>query len=730
MPKQQSFPFLNLCLALIIAAGCLFVAQPPITVFAAAQGMSTTYQQNFDNLVSSGSATWTDDSTLSGWYTSRTTIAADDGSSGTGGLYSYGTNGSSERGLGSQPKNNTGTIYTGVLLRNDSGQAISQLYIAYTGEQWRNGGGATQDLLFSYQISASPITSLSSGTWTSVSALNFISPITGGIASALDGNLAANQSELSAVLSLALPENSYIMLRWSNPNDQGADHGLAVDDLIVSRDLPPQAIADAYAAEEDIVLNVSAMEGVLANDSDPEGNPLTAALVTQPAHGQVSMNPDGSFAYTPVADYNGTDSFIYAASDGDLRTRASVTLTIAGVNDAPIAAPDAYNLQEDQFISEAVPGVLDNDSDIDGDVLTAILVDTTTHGSLTLNADGSFDYQPDGDWNGEDSFTYQASDGELYSAAETVTLQVQPVNDAPQATGDAYCVDEDLTLEVVPAASVLTNDNDLDGDGLTAELVSEPAHGTLLLSDNGTFSYTPASNWNGEDSFTYAASDGQLQSETVTVTLTVNPVNDAPDAVADAYTIAEDDLLTIPATGVLGNDSDVENDTLQAVLDQSCAHGSLTLNADGSFTYQPDADWNGEDSFSYHAFDGAATSDPVTVAITVNPVNDAPYLVEAIPDQSHTARSSYNFNVKSYFTDIDAGDVLSFSAQLENGDPLPAWLSFDAASGELSGTPTNAEAGSYIIQISVSDGLETIFDNFVLTVETDQFLFFIPMVCK
>jgi VCBS repeat-containing protein len=150
----------------------------------------------------------------------------------------------------------------------------------------------------------------------------------------------------------------------------------------------------------------------------------------------------------------------------------------------------------------------------------------------------------------------------------------------------------------VPAASVLTNDNDLDGDGLTAELVSEPAHGTLLLSDNGTFSYTPASNWNGEDSFTYATSDGQLQSETVTVTLTVNPVNDAPDAVADAYTIAEDDLLTIPATGVLGNDSDVENDTLQAVLDQSCAHGSLTLNADGSFTYQPECDWNGEDSFS------------------------------------------------------------------------------------------------------------------------------------
>ncbi len=134
--------------------------------------------------------------------------------------------------------------------------------------------------------------------------------------------------------------------------------------------------------------------------------------------------------------------------------------------------------------------------------------------------------------------------------------------------------------------------------------------------------------------------------------------------------------------------------------------------------------------FRYNASDGQAASSMVTVALTVDPVNDAPCLLAALPDQNRPARLPYSFAVSPYFADIDAGDVLTFSAQLADGSPLPAWLNIDAASGVLSGTPDNAAAGAYTLRISASDGLETIFDDFVLTVETNQFLLFIPMVLR
>ncbi|TLN27923.1 tandem-95 repeat protein, partial [bacterium] len=388
-----------------------------------------------------------------------------------------------------------------------------------------------------------------------------------------------------------------------------------------------------------------------------------------------------------------------------------------------------FTTNEDELLTVAAPGLLANDTDADGDSLTAVWVSDPQHGTLTLNADGSFSYLPAANWNGEDSFSYQASDGGLLSTVQIVTLTVLPVNDAPVAADDSYMAFEDLSLTMLPAVGVLTNDTDIDGDSLNAVLVSQPAHGTLTwYGYNGTFMYTPDANWNGTDSFTYAASDGTLTSNTVTVTLTVQPVNDAPLAVADAYSLDEDSPLTITTGGVLENDTDVDGDALTAALDSGPLHGNLTLNADGSFSYTPGADWNGSDNFSYHASDGQAASNMVTVTLTVDPVNDAPYLLAALPDQNRPARLPYSFAVSPYFADIDDGDVLTFSAQLADGDPLPAWLSIDAASGVLSGTPDNAAADAYTLRISASDGLETIFDDFVLTVETNQFLLFIPMV--
>src|SRR5262249_31727236 len=151
----------------------------------------------------------------------------------------------------------------------------------------------------------------------------------------------------------------------------------------------------------------------------------------------------------------------------------------------------------------------------------------------------------------------------------------------------------------VPAPGVLGNDTDPEGQPLTAQLVSGPAHGTLTFNANGSFTYTPAANYNGPDEFWYRASDGVYFGNAVAVTLTVNPVNDVPVAGNASDAVNEAGVLTAAVPGVLGNDVDADGTALAAVLVSGPAHGTLNLNADGSFTYAPAANYNGADSFTY-----------------------------------------------------------------------------------------------------------------------------------
>jgi VCBS repeat-containing protein len=300
---------------------------------------------------------------------------------------------------------------------------------------------------------------------------------------------------------------------------------------IVEVNEKPTAADDSYSADEDTPLNVVA-PGVLGNDTDPNsGDTLTASLLTDPAHGTLVLNVDGSFSYTPDADFNGNDSFTYEAGDGfpgNLPDLATVTITVNPVNDAPVAADDAYSANEDVTFAVSAPGVLGNDSDIDGDGLTASLLTGPAHGTLALNAGGGFSYSPSADYNGPDSFTYRAYDGTAYSNVAIVSINVGPANDMPVAMPDVYGTPEDTQL-VIAAPGVLGNDSDVDGDELTAWLVQGPTHGTLTLNSDGGFVYTPAANYFGSDSFTYTASDGDLTSNLATVTIAVTAVNDPPD---------------------------------------------------------------------------------------------------------------------------------------------------------------------------------------------------------
>jgi VCBS repeat-containing protein len=301
----------------------------------------------------------------------------------------------------------------------------------------------------------------------------------------------------------------------------------------------PTPAADSYSTAEDTALTVAA-PGVLGNDSDPDGDQLTAALVSGPGHGTLALNANGSFTYTPAANYNGTDSFTYKVNDGTVTANATVSLNVTPVNDSPTAAGDSYSTAEDTALTVAAPGVLGNDSDLDNDTLSAVPVSGPSHGTLALNANGSFTYTPAANFNGSDSFTYRATDGALGSNLATVTLTVTAAGDAPTAADDTYTTDEDTALTAA-APGVLGNDSDLDGDSLSAVVDSGPAHGSLALNADGSFTYTPAADYNGTDSFTYQASDGSLTSSPATVSLTVTAVNDAP-------------TVTVAAGGTCGRD--------------------------------------------------------------------------------------------------------------------------------------------------------------------------------
>jgi VCBS repeat-containing protein len=461
---------------------------------------------------------------------------------------------------------------------------------------------------------------------------------------------------------------------------------------------PPVANADGYSMNQNTTLTIAAGSGVLANDTDPSNLSLTAQIGTTPSHGSVTLSSDGSFIYTPTVAYHGTDSFTYQANDGSLTsTVATVTITVNQV--APTAAADSYSMNQNTALTiTAGSGVLANDTDPSNLALTSAVVSTTGHGTLTLNSDGSFTYTPTVAYHGTDTFTYRASDGTL-TANAAVTITVNQV--APTATGDSYSLNENTTLTVTAGSGVLVNDTDPSNLTLTAAVAANPAHGTLALSSNGGFTYTPASAYSGIDTFTYRAGDGTLNSTPATVTLTV--VQGAPVANADSYSVNQNTTLTVAlGSGVLVNDTDPSNLPLTASVVSTTSHGSLSLNADGTFTYTPTAAYHGTDTFTYKAYDGSLYSSPATVTITVAqlaPTATADgYSVNENTTLTVTAGSGVLAN------DTDPSNLTLTATVVSATSHGTLMLSSD---GSFVYTPTAGYFGSDTFTYTASDGAKT-----------------------
>ncbi len=302
--------------------------------------------------------------------------------------------------------------------------------------------------------------------------------------------------------------------------------------VAVTVDDAPIAVDDSYTTPAGQALVVAAVDGVLANDANPEPGPLDAQLVTDVVTGTLALNDDGSFTYLPAAGFGGDVSFTYQANNGTaVSLPATATITVEVPPAPPVANNDAFDATEDTPLTVPALGVLANDEDSNGDALQALLVDNVSSGLLALSVDGSFVYTPTANFNGPDGFSYKASDATFESNVATVTITVAPVNDAPVAVNDDYGAARNTELVVEAANGVLANDSDPDGNALQAVLVNDVTSGQLTLNSDGSFSYQPQTDFAGQASFTYQATDGNLLSNVATVSLNVSGTNEPPEIV-------------------------------------------------------------------------------------------------------------------------------------------------------------------------------------------------------
>ena len=462
---------------------------------------------------------------------------------------------------------------------------------------------------------------------------------------------------------------------------------------------PPVANNDSYSMPQDTVLRIAA-PGVLANDSDPEGHALTMIKDSDPANGILAINPDGSFSYLPKIGFTGTDTFTYKASDSDLESAvATVTITVNAVNQPPVAVNDAYSTPQDTVLTIAAPGILVNDSDPEGHALSINVLTQPANGHLNVAIDGGISYTPDAGFTGVDAFTYTVNDGQADSNTATVQITVNAVNQPPVANNDSYSTPQDTVLNIA-APGVLANDSDPEGHALTMIKDSDPANGTLSIHPDGSFSYTPNIGFTGTDTFTYKASDSDLESAVATVTITVNAVNQPPVANNDSYSTPQDTVLNITAPGILVNDNDPESHSLSISVLTQPANGHLSVGLDGSFSYTPDVAYSGTDAFTYSVNDGALDSNTATVQITVSAVNQPP----VANDDSYSTPQDTVLDIAApgiLANDTDPeGHALSISVLTQ---PANGHLSV-GLDGSFSYTPDTAFSGTDAFTYRVNDG--------------------------
>jgi autotransporter-associated beta strand protein len=459
-------------------------------------------------------------------------------------------------------------------------------------------------------------------------------------------------------------------------NDGSLDSAVATVSITVNAaNDAPVAIGQNTGTSEDAALPIT------LTGADVENSTLAYAIVTPPANGTLRGTVP-NLTYTPAANYNGPDSFTFLVNDGTVDSSiATVSITVTAVNDAPVATAQNVTTDEDTASPVTLTG-----TDVENSTLSYTIATPPANGTLSGTAP-SLTYTPSANHSGTDSFTFIVNDGAADSAPSTVSITITPVNDAPVALAQSVATDEDTALPVTLTGS------DVENATLNYTIVAAPANGSL----SGTvpnITYTPASNFNGSDSFTFKVNDGNVDSPAATVSITVTSINDAPAAITQSVTTDEDTAKPVTLSG-----TDAENSALTYTIVAPPAKGALTGTAP-DLTYTPAANQNGADSFTFKVNDGTVDSAVATVSITITAVNDAPaFAINPFTTAGASEGVAYTGQtLAGKAADADIGDTITYSKV--SG---PSWLAI-ASNGALSGTPPSGSAGlnSFVVRATDS----------------------------
>ncbi|EJA7359468.1 tandem-95 repeat protein [Vibrio alginolyticus] len=405
-------------------------------------------------------------------------------------------------------------------------------------------------------------------------------------------------------------------------DEDGATDSTTAGITVLEVNDPPIAGATSYSVNEDEVITISS-EQLLANASDVEGEVAIDSVSYSGSDGIFTDNGDGTFSFAPNANFDGDVSLDVVVVDEDGATASTnANIDVLPINDAPVSGNLAYSVDEDNSITLSQEQLLAQASDVEGDALTATNLVVDGDATVTANDDGSFTITPDANFNGDIDITFDINDGSDTIVA-TADLTVNPVNDLPQPEDQAFTIGEDGVLTFTDQ-DLLDGATDIDGDDLSVEGVTYTgADGVLTDNGDGTYSFAPNENFNGDVNFTFDVSDG-TDTVTANIDVTVTPENDPPVAGSTSYTVHEDNSITISNEQLLANSSDVEGEVAIDSVSYSGADGVFQDNGDGTYTFSPNENFNGEVSLDVVVVDEDGATDSTTAGITVLEVNDPP----------------------------------------------------------------------------------------------------------
>jgi VCBS repeat-containing protein len=444
------------------------------------------------------------------------------------------------------------------------------------------------------------------------------------------------------------------------------------------------------AATEDTAVTFTTAQ-LLGSSYDIDSPTLSVSGVTA-THGTVVNNGNGTWTFTPAADYNGAANLSFNISDGQLSTPSSAVINIAAVNDAPVAVPVTLAATEDTSVTFTTAQLLGTSYDVDNPTLNVLNV-TATHGTVVNNGNGTWTFTPTHDYNGVANLSYSISDGTL-STASSATINIAAVNDAPVAVPVTLAATED-TAVTFTTAQLLGTSSDVDSASLSIVNVTA-AHGTVVNNGNGTWTFTPDANYNGVATLSYSVSDGQLSTPS-SATINVAAVNDAPVAVPVTLAATEDTAVTFTTAQLLGSSYDIDSSNL-SIVNLSAAHGTVVNNGNGTWTFTPEANYSGPATLNYGISDGLLTSNS-SATINIAAVNDAPVVTPVYLTMNEDSTLIINEStLLAHATDVDSS-TLSITTITS-----PQGALVNNHNGTWSFTPVHDFNGPLTFSFGVSDG--------------------------